>query len=81
MFSSPVAPHLKTPAAAIVFRILQITRMTGNRGLHRVCRILIESGAPYTLTSAFILVADAFWERRMKSSAWNIVDNIAGPIV
>jgi hypothetical protein len=76
----PAAQQLKTSTAAIVYRIMRITAI-GNRGLHRICRIFIESGTPYTLTSAIILVAGAFWERKPLSFGWDVVYCIAEDIV
>ena len=76
----PVTPQLKTLTAAIVYRIMQFTALIGNRGLHRICRILIESGTPYTLSSAIILVAAGFEEVK-QSFAWSTVHSIAEDIV
>src|SRR6266478_2805308 len=45
---------------AIVYRITRITRRVGSRShLDRISRILVESGVPYTLSSALLLAATA----------------------
>jgi len=61
---------------AIVYRIMRITGRAGNRGLRQICRILVESATPYTLTSAIILIADAVAQSK-QSFGWEMLQSIA----
>ena len=70
--------QLKPSTVAIVYRIIQVTRITGNRGLRRICHILVESAAPYTLTSAVILVT---YQRAYVSLVGDILNSTTARLV
>ena len=79
----PLAPQLITPIAAIVYRVMRVTRKTGSRDLQRICRILVESGTPYTLSSAVILATATFSQPPQHNFklSWSIAHAIAEDIV